>query len=229
MDAPAAQRAAMLVAARRAKGRVVDLRDTLIAGIALACEAQLATRNVRHVDDTTISLISLPSGSSGPAVPERNPGCGSDVPEGRPQSLVPVLSTETLWQRTSELAELSEQERLEAIEQGWSSRWLVALREHLHLKAAELEALLAMSEAILALRVRQEAPLELVPSERLDRLLNVISLAYTVFEDPASNEAWLKAPHPLLHQASPLQHCRTAIGATQVRRLLQAIEQGAPV
>jgi predicted nucleic acid-binding protein len=57
MDALAAQRAALLAAARRAKGRVVDLRDTLIAGIALACEAQLATRNVRHFEDTTISLI----------------------------------------------------------------------------------------------------------------------------------------------------------------------------
>jgi len=57
MDALAAQKAAFLAAARRAKGRVVDLRDTLIAGIALACEAQLATRNVRHFHDTTISLI----------------------------------------------------------------------------------------------------------------------------------------------------------------------------
>jgi len=63
----------------------------------------------------------------------------------------------------------------------------------------------------------------------LDRLVEVISLAYGVFEQPASTEAWLKAPHPLLHQISPLQHCRTAIGAGQVRRLLQALEQGAPV
>ncbi|QPN71152.1 DUF2384 domain-containing protein [Synechococcus sp. CBW1108] len=46
--------------------------------------------------------------------------------------------------------------------------------------------------------------------------------AYGVFEQPASTEAWLKAPHPLLHQGSPLQHCRTAIGAGQVRRLLQS-------
>jgi putative toxin-antitoxin system antitoxin component (TIGR02293 family) len=136
---------------------------------------------------------------------------------------------ETFWQRTAELGGLSEQQRLDAIEQGWSSRWLAALRQHLHLKASELEPLLAMSEATLARRVRQKAPLELVPSERLDRLLDVISLAYAVFEDPTSTEAWLKAPHPLLQQASPLQHCRTAIGATQVRRLLQAIEQGAPV
>jgi hypothetical protein len=69
-----------------------------------------------------------------------------------------------------------EQQRLEAIEQGWSSRWLTALREHLHLKASELEPLLAMSEATLARRVRQETPLELVPADRLDRLIDVISL-----------------------------------------------------
>ena len=109
------------------------------------------------------------------------------------------------------------------------SSWLAALRQHLHLKPAELEPLLAISEATMARRVREQVALDLVASERLDRLVEVISLAYGVFEDPASTEAWLKAPHPLLHQASPLQHCRTAIGAGQVRRLLQAIEQGAPV
>jgi putative toxin-antitoxin system antitoxin component (TIGR02293 family) len=74
----------------------------------------------------------------------------------------------------------------------------------------------------------QPAALDPVASERLDRLVEVISLAFGVFEQPASTEAWLKAPHPLLHQISPLQHCRTAIGARQVRRLLQALEQGAP-
>jgi len=58
LDALAAEQAALLAATRRAKGRVIDLRDTLIAGIALARQAQLATRNLRHFDDTTISLIS---------------------------------------------------------------------------------------------------------------------------------------------------------------------------
>lgn len=35
----------------------MDLCDTLIDGIALAHQAQLATRNSRHFSDTTISLI----------------------------------------------------------------------------------------------------------------------------------------------------------------------------
>ncbi len=57
LDARAANQAALLAAQRKTQGRSLDLRDALIAGIALAHEAQLATRNVRHFSDTTISLI----------------------------------------------------------------------------------------------------------------------------------------------------------------------------
>ena len=57
LDERAAQHAAQLAAQRKTQGRPVDLRDTLIAGIALAHQAQLATRNSRHFSDTTISLI----------------------------------------------------------------------------------------------------------------------------------------------------------------------------
>jgi hypothetical protein len=75
----------------------------------------------------------------------------------------------------------------------------------------------------------QGSPLEPAVSERLDRLLEAIGLALGVFEDPLTTETWHQAPHPLLHQVSPLQHCRTTIGTAQVGRLLQAMEQGAPV
>ena len=137
--------------------------------------------------------------------------------------------SQSFWQCATEIGGLDEQQRLAAIERGWSSSWLAALRQHLHLKPAELEPLVALSEATIARRAREQVALDLVASERLDRLMEVVSLAYGVFEQPDSTEAWLKTPHPLLHQVSPLQHCRTAIGAGQVRRLLQALEQGAPV
>ena len=45
------------VAARQKSGRSVDMRDTQIAGIALARRATLATRNVRHFADLKISII----------------------------------------------------------------------------------------------------------------------------------------------------------------------------
>src|SRR5688572_23046956 len=56
-DAAAAIEAATLAADRQRAGRPVDVRDTLIAGIALARRATLATRNVRHFADLKIPVV----------------------------------------------------------------------------------------------------------------------------------------------------------------------------
>jgi predicted nucleic acid-binding protein len=56
-DAAAARKAAALAARRRQAGRTVDLRDTQIAGIALARRATIATRNVRHFDDLAVPIV----------------------------------------------------------------------------------------------------------------------------------------------------------------------------
>jgi toxin FitB len=62
-DGTAAAQAAVLVATRQKRGRPVDLRDTQIAGIALARRASLATRNVRHFEDLGVPLVN-PWGSA---------------------------------------------------------------------------------------------------------------------------------------------------------------------
>jgi predicted nucleic acid-binding protein len=56
-DSAAAAEAALLAAERQKAGRPVDMRDTQIAGIALARRATLATRNVRHFDDMKIPIV----------------------------------------------------------------------------------------------------------------------------------------------------------------------------
>lgn len=56
-DANAATQAAELAAQRKARGRQVDMRDTFIAGIALARRATLATRNMRHFDDLSVPVV----------------------------------------------------------------------------------------------------------------------------------------------------------------------------
>jgi toxin FitB len=66
-DQAAARQAADLAAQRKNAGRPVDMRDTFIAGIALAHQAQIATRNVRHFDDLPGRVI--------------NPWAGRDSPE----------------------------------------------------------------------------------------------------------------------------------------------------
>ncbi len=56
-DADAAVAAAVLAAKRQKAGKTVDVRDTEIAGIAVARRATLATRNVRHFDDLDIPVV----------------------------------------------------------------------------------------------------------------------------------------------------------------------------
>ena len=56
-DASAAIVAAQLAAQRMKGGTPVDIRDTQIAGIALARRAALATRNTRHFADVQLKVI----------------------------------------------------------------------------------------------------------------------------------------------------------------------------
>lgn len=57
-DANAAVHAAQLAAQRKERGQPVDMRDTFIAGIALAKRATLATRNLRHFEDLSVTVVS---------------------------------------------------------------------------------------------------------------------------------------------------------------------------
>lgn len=56
-DSVAAATAAQLAADRQQAGRAVDLRDTLIAGIALARRATIATRNTKHFEGLDVPVI----------------------------------------------------------------------------------------------------------------------------------------------------------------------------
>jgi predicted nucleic acid-binding protein len=56
-DSAAATEAASIAAERQKAGRPVDMRDTQIAGIALARRATLATRNVRHFGDLKVPIV----------------------------------------------------------------------------------------------------------------------------------------------------------------------------
>lgn len=56
-DSAAAASAAQLAADRQKAGRAADLRDTLIAGIALARRATIATRNTKHFEGLDVPVI----------------------------------------------------------------------------------------------------------------------------------------------------------------------------
>ena len=56
-DVRSSDQAARLAAERKARGRPVDMRDTFIAGIAMAHGTALATRNTAHFQDLPIQVI----------------------------------------------------------------------------------------------------------------------------------------------------------------------------
>jgi len=56
-DEAAAQAAGRISAARRRIGRPVEVRDVQIAGIAIARNAKLATRNIRHFEGLGFDLV----------------------------------------------------------------------------------------------------------------------------------------------------------------------------
>jgi len=56
-DEEAARMAAALMGMRKRMGTLVELRDTMIAGIVLAHHATLATRNVAHFADISASVV----------------------------------------------------------------------------------------------------------------------------------------------------------------------------
>jgi predicted nucleic acid-binding protein len=57
LDEMAAVTAGLLAAERQRQGRTVDLRDTLIAGIAQARRATIATRNARHFEGLDVPVV----------------------------------------------------------------------------------------------------------------------------------------------------------------------------
>lgn len=56
-DVTAAEEAASLMVQRKVKGRPMDFRDTMIAGIALSTRATLATRNTAHFADLSVPVV----------------------------------------------------------------------------------------------------------------------------------------------------------------------------
>jgi toxin FitB len=56
-DHAAATETGFLMGARHGAGKPGELRDTMIAGIALVARATLVTRNIRHFDDLSITVI----------------------------------------------------------------------------------------------------------------------------------------------------------------------------
>lgn len=130
------------------------------------------------------------------------------------------------WALAHHLGSMSELERIQSIKAGFPIDMADAAKSTFQMTSQSVSELLNLSVATYERRRRDAKPLDAAASERLDRIAAVALLAEEVFEDKAEASAWLSSPNKALAGNTPVMHCETAIGAQQVRRILNALEWG---
>jgi putative toxin-antitoxin system antitoxin component (TIGR02293 family) len=96
----------------------------------------------------------------------------------------------------------------------------------LGLRPAKVGPIVNIHEKTLDRRLKARARLKPDESERLARLMRLISLATSVLESEDHARAWLNRPLRELGGKTPLQMAATEPGAREVERVLGRIEHG---
>jgi putative toxin-antitoxin system antitoxin component (TIGR02293 family) len=96
----------------------------------------------------------------------------------------------------------------------------------LGLRPVKLGSLVNINEKTLERRLKAHARLKPDESERVARLMRIISLAASVLESEAHAREWLNRPLRELGGRTPLQMTATEPGAREVERVLGRIEHG---
>ena len=114
-----------------------------------------------------------------------------------------------------------------AVRAGLLSAILDRIQSHLDVSDARLALILGISPRTLRRR-RETGTLTSDESDRLVLLAEVIVLAYRAFDRRAAAREWLRAPHSLLGDASPLDHVDTMVGMDQVKTMLVHVDHRMP-
>ena len=115
---------------------------------------------------------------------------------------------------------LTDSERLHQIKVGFPSDLIHVFRLAFDLQDRHLVTLLKASISTLEGRQQEQNNLDLVASERLDRIVAVNHLTEEIFETPVTAIHWMSTLNKALVGTAPIMLCETEIGAKQVRSLL---------
>ena len=96
----------------------------------------------------------------------------------------------------------------------------------LGLRPAKVGSIVNINEKTLERRLKAHSRLKPDESERVARLMRIISLATLVLESEEHARAWLKRPLRELGGLTPLQLAATEPGAREVERVLARVEHG---
>jgi putative toxin-antitoxin system antitoxin component (TIGR02293 family) len=118
----------------------------------------------------------------------------------------------------------SEQEILRIVEERLAASVIKRLLG-LGLERAEIDATVIPSRTLQHRRSRRER-LTLEESDRVLRLVRVLSTAETVYGNRERALGWLRRPHPRLDGRSPISLVKTDTGSRIVEELLTQIDEG---
>lgn len=96
----------------------------------------------------------------------------------------------------------------------------------LGLRPAKVGSIININEKTLERRLKAGARLKPDESERVARLMRIISRATSVLENEGHAREWLKRPLRELGGLTPLQMAATEPGAREVERILGRLEHG---
>lgn len=115
------------------------------------------------------------------------------------------------------------------IKTGISSKAIEPLSAFFGVGKGELVDLLDLDRTTALRRANKGQPLPTHSAESVLRLLELEEMANDTFESEDAALAWLRRPHPLLGDESPLESAKTSFGARRVKDILVAIKYGGVV
>ena len=115
--------------------------------------------------------------------------------------------------------------RIERIRKGIDSQYIISVSEHFKVPRESIAKIIGLPTSTMNRKLKAKSVLSSSESERLERIAVIEAEAEEVFGTPEKAKSWMLKNHMTLGSA-PLSLLDTDIGATEVRRVLNAVAYG---
>jgi putative toxin-antitoxin system antitoxin component (TIGR02293 family) len=116
--------------------------------------------------------------------------------------------------------------KIEVIRRGVTARVVDDMVAYFDVSKNDIFRVLRMPESTAHKLIKDNRPLDAGASERVVRVADITRLAEETFHGREAATQWLKTPNLALDAATPLSMLDTEPGASEVRRILSAINYG---
>ena len=115
--------------------------------------------------------------------------------------------------------------RIERIRHGIDSHFIITVSDHFKVPRESIAKIIGIPTSTMNRKLKARSVLSSSESERLERIAVIEAEAEEVFGTPEKTKSWMLKEHMTL-ASTPLSMLDTEIGATEVRRVLNAIAYG---